>query len=255
MCAEKKKDEENGDPFWSRILIFTIIVVWVAIVGGNWIGHYMIKAGIFSKRSAVDGGEFKLMKASKPKPWKQPVKVIEPTKPPVKDFEKPEIIEATGKPGDETKTPSPSASKKPKESPKPGPKASPTPKPSPKASPTPKPTPKRSPSPTPKPRPTPKASPTPKPSKKPSPKPSPTPTKTESESTSGNYSIQCGLFGDRENAVDLVNKLKAKGYSATVSRVGDKYKVYVGSYRDRKKAQDIKVKIQEDGFDSFIQEQ
>ncbi|MCD4786459.1 MAG: SPOR domain-containing protein [Candidatus Eremiobacteraeota bacterium] len=253
MCAEKKKGEENGDPFWSRILIFTIVVVWIAIVGGNWIGHYMIKAGIFSKRSAVQGGEFKLMKASKPKPWKQPVKVVEPTKPPVKDFEKPEIIEATATPGDKTKTPSPSpsASKKPKESPKPSPKASPTKKPSPKVSPTPKPTPKRSPKP--KPSPTPRPSPTPKPSKKPSPRPSPT--KTKPESTSGSYSIQCGVFGDRANAVDLVNKLKAKGHSATVARVGNKYKVYVGTYRDRKKAQDIKVKIQGDGFDSFIQEQ
>lgn len=233
MSAEKKNGNggDSSDHFWSRILIVAVVVVWLALVGGNWIGHYMIKAGIFSKRSSAQGGEFRMMPPSKPKPWQQPVKVITPTAPPVKEFETPETV-------DETKAPEVKPSETPADVTPP--KPSPTPE---EKRETPEPKPSPSPSPRPKPSPPPRPSPTPRPS------PSPTPAREESDS--GSYTLQCGSFDQDKNALELVGKLKDKGYSATIAKVGNNYKVYVGNYNDRKKAQDAQAKLKTDGFDTF----
>jgi cell division protein FtsN len=52
--------------------------------------------------------------------------------------------------------------------------------------------------------------------------------------------------------VDLVNRLKEKGYSASIVNSGGKFKVFVGSYGARDKADDASKKLQGDGFDAFV---
>ena len=247
----KKKNDEDADPFWSRILIVTVIVVWLALVGGNWIGHYMVKAGIFAQKSSADGGEFKIMPPSKPKPWKKPVKVITPTEPPVKDYDEPVIVRESDKPTDKPTAKPPKPSPEPVATGKPEVKPSPKPKPSPSPRPKPSPSPRPKPSPSPRPKPSPSPRPKPSPSPSPAPKPSPSPTKAAASDETGSFSLQCGSFDKNENALELVAKLKAKGYSATIAKVGSNYKVYIGNYNKRSKADEMKEKLKKDNFDAF----
>lgn len=61
-----------------------------------------------------------------------------------------------------------------------------------------------------------------------------------------------GNYKSNENAVELSNQLKAKGYSATVVKVGENYKVFVGSYNSRDKAGEASGQLKKDGFESFV---
>ncbi|MCE1247653.1 MAG: SPOR domain-containing protein [Firmicutes bacterium] len=288
MSAEESKKpqkEENGDPYWSRILIFTIIVVWVALVAGNWVGHYMVKAGIFAKKTSADGNEFRIMPPSKPMPWKQPAKPANPSgdkgseETPVKvdensDISKPEETAAPEPSPDSTAKklqtkPAPEKTEEPVDvsSPAPEPSEKPTVKPAVKPAPKPAPTPAEAPSPKPaapaaKPTPKPEVKPSPKPEVKPSPKPAPAPKPTQASkpavkpdepaSENGSYSIQVGNYKENKYAQEMAEQLRSKGYEPIITKTGDTFKVVVGNYRDKKKAQDTEAKIKGDGIDAFI---
>ncbi|MHB2015802.1 MAG: SPOR domain-containing protein [Candidatus Xenobia bacterium] len=38
----------ESDGFWTRVLVITIVVIWVSLVGGNWAGRWAIEHGKFS---------------------------------------------------------------------------------------------------------------------------------------------------------------------------------------------------------------
>jgi cell division protein FtsN len=269
MSAEESKKpqkEENGDPYWSRILIFTIIVVWVALVAGNWVGHYMVKAGIFAKKTSADGSEFRIMPPSKPMPWKQPAKPANPTAPSEDDnavVTEP-VDTAFPEPSPEATVKKPQPKPSPVETVEPEDVSSPAPvvKPTPAAKPAPKPEPTPEPAVSPTPKPVPVVKPTPKPEVKPTPKPAPVVKPTpaakptvkpeEPVGETGNYSIQVGNYKDNKYAQEMAEQLRSKGYEPIISKTGESYKVFVGNYRDKKKAQDTEAKIKGDGIDAFI---
>lgn len=72
---DKKGIQEKieKDSFWIKVLIITIVVVWVSLVGGSWVGHYVADTKILTKHSSLNvdkGGP-----AEKPKNWKTVVRL------------------------------------------------------------------------------------------------------------------------------------------------------------------------------------
>ena len=60
------KSEPAKDGFYSKIFVSTIVVIWVSLVGGNWLGHYAVEKGLLGKNQKT---EYKAMTNQKPKPW------------------------------------------------------------------------------------------------------------------------------------------------------------------------------------------
>lgn len=70
-------------------------------------------------------------------------------------------------------------------------------------------------------------------------------------------SCQLGAFSNEMNALDLVNTLKSKGYSARLqkfNRTGGAafYRVYSGSYMQRAEAEEALQRLKNEGFDKAI---
>lgn len=60
------KQERSNDGFYSKIIISAIVVIWVSLVGGNWLGHYIVEKGVLGKSKKQD---YAPTKQQKPKPW------------------------------------------------------------------------------------------------------------------------------------------------------------------------------------------
>lgn len=59
--------DKGHDNFLSKVLIATIVVIWVSVVGGNWLGHLVVNEGILGKKK--DAVEFREMPSPRPRPW------------------------------------------------------------------------------------------------------------------------------------------------------------------------------------------
>lgn len=77
--------------------------------------------------------------------------------------------------------------------------------------------------------------------------------------TSGDilYSVQVGSFRENKNAVNLVNRLKVKGYDAYLEEASGKrgertYRVKVGRFADRKDASGLQIKLSHEGYPTKI---
>jgi len=66
------------------------------------------------------------------------------------------------------------------------------------------------------------------------------------------WSVQVGLFKDREYAGDLVRRLKSKGYPAYIDESGGAYKVKVGKFAGREEAGALARKLKGDGISGFV---
>lgn len=71
------------------------------------------------------------------------------------------------------------------------------------------------------------------------------------DSTNNLFVVQVGAFDNHDNAKGLVEKLKAKGYSAYITSENP-YKVQVGAFKEEKKAENLGEKLKQDGFPVFI---
>lgn len=60
------KNERSNDGFYSKIIVASIVVIWVSLVGGNWLGHYVVEKGVLGKTSKQ---EYRSSTEQKPKPW------------------------------------------------------------------------------------------------------------------------------------------------------------------------------------------
>ena len=80
------------------------------------------------------------------------------------------------------------------------------------------------------------------------PKKKPTPSKPSGKL----YRVQTGAFSKRNNASNLVMKLKNKGYDAIVIKQGSLYKVQTGAFSVRKNADNLVEKLKKDGFEAFV---
>jgi cell division protein FtsN len=60
------KNDRSNDGTYSKLIIAAIVVIWVSLVGGNWLGHYMVEKGILGKSQKQ---EYRAAVKQKPKPW------------------------------------------------------------------------------------------------------------------------------------------------------------------------------------------
>lgn len=78
-----------------------------------------------------------------------------------------------------------------------------------------------------------------------------TPPATE-ETTDTLYRVQMGAFAKKENADTLLKKVKAAGYDAFITTVGELYKVQVGAYKKKGNAEKQAEKLKAAGFEAII---
>ena len=77
--------------------------------------------------------------------------------------------------------------------------------------------------------------------------------KPEPEKPSGSlYRVQTGAFKAKANADAMLAKVKAKGFSAYVTKVGELYKIQVGAFKVKANAEAMMKKLQAAGFSAFI---
>lgn len=66
------------------------------------------------------------------------------------------------------------------------------------------------------------------------------------------YRVQAGAFGNKNNAVNQYNAIKAAGFDAILVQVNGMYKIQVGAYGVKANADAMLAKIKAAGFDAFI---
>lgn len=66
------------------------------------------------------------------------------------------------------------------------------------------------------------------------------------------YRVQVGAYSKKENADAQLKKVKAAGFDAFITKVGDLYKVQVGAYKEKGNAEKQMAKVKAAGFDAII---
>lgn len=66
------------------------------------------------------------------------------------------------------------------------------------------------------------------------------------------YRVQCGAYGNKANAKNMLAKIKAVGIDAFITQIDGLYKVQVGAYGIKANAERQLQKIKSMGFDCFI---
>lgn len=80
-----------------------------------------------------------------------------------------------------------------------------------------------------------------------------TTTKPEKPTSDGTlYRVQVGAYSKKENAVNQLKAVKAKGFDAFITQVDGLYKVQVGAYSVKANAEAQLAKVKAAGFDAFI---
>ena len=210
------KQDRSNDGFYSKVIIAAIVVIWVSLVGGNWLGHYVVEKGVLGQSAKQ---EYRPATLQKPKPWIS----VDPSQ--QQELERLQGAE-----------PSQATPAQPKESASPVAEA-----PVVTASPI-----DELASPTPAPEITPIVAPTPG-------APTPTPTDVSSAAT---FHLQFGSFESRENAQAMVDNLQAVGQDAQVEEFKSEsgkelFRVRGGAYTEEQ-ARQQRDKLSEQQFKAFI---
>ena len=71
-------------------------------------------------------------------------------------------------------------------------------------------------------------------------------------STEALYRVQVGAYKRKSNADAMLAKIKAAGFDAFTTKVGDLYKVQVGAYREQTKAENAKAQVNKAGFPAVV---
>jgi len=66
------------------------------------------------------------------------------------------------------------------------------------------------------------------------------------------YKIEAGLFGDKQQAEALGDKMKASGIAIYIKPVGDNWRVQAGAYRTQAQADKAKAEITAKGYTSKV---
>ncbi|MBI3929490.1 MAG: SPOR domain-containing protein [Armatimonadetes bacterium] len=226
--------EKPRDGFLTKVIVATVVVIWVSLVGGNWLGHYIIEQGyIGGDAKAV---EFKAMPSPRPRPWV----TVDPEIQKGLEEHIQKQAETSGtlptpKPAPvTTATPLPESARADRVLPPAEGKAAAKNSPAEAAVPVPRPT-----------------------SAIPAEHPEPTPTPEEiAASGDGSYSLQFGSFGSEENARRLADQLGQSGQKAMVEEIetenGKIYRVRGGSFTKEADAQGQAESLREKGIEVFI---
>ena len=65
------------------------------------------------------------------------------------------------------------------------------------------------------------------------------------------FHVQAGAFSRLENAEDLVKRLRAKHYAASIVQ-GKLYRVWIGDPLDRREAEQLAEHLRADGFEATL---
>ncbi|MDD5438754.1 MAG: SPOR domain-containing protein [Candidatus Omnitrophica bacterium] len=69
------------------------------------------------------------------------------------------------------------------------------------------------------------------------------------------YIVQTGAFKTRDNAVQLCNELKRKGFDTIIVSSGTLYKVQLGRFNSRQNAQKLMQDLSRKGYESHLADQ
>lgn len=214
------KQDRTNDGFYSKVIIAAVVVIWVSLVGGNWLGHYVVEKGLLQgkEKGKKTSDEYRPATLQKPKPWisvdpsqQQELERLQGT-----TREQSDTLPAASATPD---TPVVTASPVEMETSAPAPEVTPIAEPSA----------------------TPGA-------------PTPTPADVNSGST---FPLQFGSFESRENAQALVDNLQAVGQEAEVEEFKgaggkDLFRVRGGSFSSEEQARQQRDKLTEQQFKAFI---
>lgn len=221
------------DGFFSKVLVATIVVIWVALVGGNWVGHLAIQSGVLGKTEDV---KFKVNEP-RPKPWVTVDSRIQ------RELERSTGMtpKAEDTPATPAETPDVSLTSRPLE-----PTGEPTPLEAPAAE-TPTPAGEET---------TPAATP-PKAPEPPvaTPVEENAPAATPALTGNGEFQLQFGSFGSQENARRLADELKSKGQDVRVEEIptasGPVFRVRGGTFSESA-AHEQMEKLKSQNVDAYI---
>lgn len=211
------KQDRSNDGFYSKIIVAAIVVIWVSLVGGNWLGHYVVEKHLLGKTTRQ---EYRASVEQKPKPWI----TVDPAQ--QQELERLQGSSAAVFDNPRTKpTPEVSSSATPEEPPI---TASPIEEEAPAPAVTPLSTPVSA------------------------DQPMPAPT----EVAAATYQLQFGSFESEENAQRLVDSLSAVGQDAQLEEVDGadgkkRYRVRGGAYTEEE-ARQRRDKLREQSFQVFI---
>ncbi|MFN8606275.1 MAG: SPOR domain-containing protein [Vulcanimicrobiota bacterium] len=214
------KQERTNDGFYSKVVIASVVVIWVSLVGGNWLGHYVVEKGLLhdKKKTHTASNEYRPATVQKVKPWIS----VDPA-------QQQELERLQGTTHEEEPETTPAASSTPD-----APVVTASPVEMETSAPAPEVTPIAEPSATPG-----------------------APTPTPADSTGGTFHLQFGSFESRENAQALVDNLQAVGQQAEVEEFKgaggkDLFRVRGGSYTSEEQARQQRDKLGEQQFKAFI---
>lgn len=229
--------ERNPEGFWPKVMVATIVVIWVSLVAGNWLGNFLInKLAEHEKGEGVTEFKEDLMRGARPRPWqkadpklqqeldKQRTRLTGEKPRPVPQ----EIITASPVPPDAkataTSTPVPTS----RESEAPAPDATPADV---SVAPAETPTPAETPA-------------------------EPTPTPAATPESTGPVELQFGSFSSEENAKALIEDLAGQGQDARIEAIptdnGTVYRVRGGGFNGTDDARTKADKLREQGIDAYI---
>lgn len=270
--GKKRKEEKppGKDYFWMKVVLVTIVIVWISLFAGSWVGKKIADEKITQERRSSSS----IAAEQKPKTWKTIVSTDDSQ------------AVMSGKTGDEINIPDfrniddpipglddqsiknaadaipvpvqepPGTAQETQTTPEPPPlpteqnttqKADGSVQTVPAAASEPSPS---------------ASSSVPEPPKTQTAEPSVSPTASQSPKAqenggaAGNYELQMGSFANQENADKMAAELKQKGHSVRVEKVkdGDReyFKVKTDNLGDQESAREQADKLKKDGFDAII---
>lgn len=66
------------------------------------------------------------------------------------------------------------------------------------------------------------------------------------------YSVQCGAFKNKNNAIELQDNLKSYGFNSIIKNIDGLYKVQLGAYGNKQNAEKMLEKVKTKGFNAVI---
>lgn len=110
--------EHTGGGFWARFAVLTIVVLWVSLIGGNWIGKYLMSTN--KKFSMSADQEYRIMPDQRSRlRGRPPVVDVKPTAVTEDSAALKNTVGAQAGQSDSSRTPSSTMSSVPRESPSP----------------------------------------------------------------------------------------------------------------------------------------
>lgn len=98
-------------PLYARYILATVVVIWVSLAGGSWMGRALIASEVFGEKD--DQVEFRSMPEPRARPWVKVDPELEKEIEALREAAGPSLVESMSKPRQESLKTSPAAEKDP----------------------------------------------------------------------------------------------------------------------------------------------